>query len=99
MEKSARVCAFICLACRDFRSNPNPKSSTPALLLTMVKPFGFETFSADMRFSGMPHRPNPPTRRVQPSGMSFTASSARSKNTALRWLVTENGRYILGQNR
>ena len=29
-----------------------------------------------MSTDGMPHRPNPPTARVAPSGMSATASAA-----------------------
>ena len=87
------VCTLFCLACRDCSNIPRPKSFTPALLLTTVKPFGSEPFRAEMRFSGIPQRPNPPTSKVQPLGISFTASSARSKNTALRWLVTEKGRY------
>src|SRR5262249_3275632 len=32
--------------------------------------------SAAMRFSGFPHRPNPPDITVAPSGMSATAASA-----------------------
>ena len=41
-----------------------PKSSTPALLPTMVRPFTPLSTSAWMRFSGMPHRPKPPAAMV-----------------------------------
>lgn len=47
----------------------------PALLETTVsslEPF-FRT--AAIKFSGMPHKPNPPTSNLEPSGMSATASS------------------------
>src|SRR5512142_1049730 len=57
-------------------SLPSPKSSTPALLLMVVRFFTPLRMSASIRFSGMPHSPNPPTMIVAPSWMSFTASSA-----------------------
>jgi hypothetical protein len=55
---------------------PNPKSSTPQLFDTIVKSFVFLAYKARIRFSGQPDIPNPPTNRVYPSEISFTASSA-----------------------
>lgn len=48
----------------------------PALFDTTVK-FVVPFFSnASIKFSGMPQRPNPPTRSLAPSGISSTASLA-----------------------
>src|SRR5205085_3350726 len=52
------------------------QSSTPALFETHVRLFTPDFTSALIRFSGMPQRPKPPTTSVDPSAMSFTASSA-----------------------
>lgn len=41
------------------RRSPSPKLSTPALLLTTVSPLTFDCSKAAIRFSGIPHRPNP----------------------------------------
>ena len=40
-----------------------------------------------MRFSGIPHNPNPPTRSLAPSGMSCTHSVVLAKN----WAALDNG--------
>ena len=56
-----------------------PKSSTPALLLMMVRALVPRARSAAMRFSGMPHSPKPPIMMVAPSGISATASSALAR--------------------
>jgi len=53
-----------------------PKSSMPALLLMTVSPCVPRAWRAEMRCSGMPHRPKPPIMMVAPSGMRDTASSA-----------------------
>src|SRR5437660_6004353 len=53
-----------------------PKSSTPGLLLMMVRLFVPLARRAWIRFAGMPQRPKPPMRIVAPSGMSATAASA-----------------------
>ena len=50
-----------------FSSSPMPKSSTPALLPAMVRPFTPLSTSAAIRFSGMPHRPKPPAAMVMSS--------------------------------
>src|SRR3954447_531661 len=55
---------------------PSPQSSTPQLLLTVSSPEVPALCSASIRATGMPQRPNPPTAREEPSGMSATASSA-----------------------
>src|SRR5579875_899641 len=46
------------------------------LLLIVCKFFTLRRTRAAIRFSGMPHSPNPPSMMVAPSGMSRTASSA-----------------------
>src|SRR5258705_6997022 len=53
-----------------------PKPSTPALLLMVVRFFVPLRASARIRFSGIPHRPKPPTMMVAPSNTSWIASSA-----------------------
>src|SRR5580692_1782657 len=53
-----------------------PKSSTPALLLTMVRSLVPLRRTAAIRFSGMPHKPKPPMRIVAPSGSFAMAASA-----------------------
>src|SRR6185503_10054738 len=55
---------------RLFSNSPMPKSSTPALLPTMVRPLTPLSTSAWMRFSGMPHRPKPPAAIVMLSRRS-----------------------------
>ena len=43
-------------------NKPNPKSSTPQLLLTTVSSRTSPLlFNAEIKFSGIPHNPNPPT--------------------------------------
>ena len=51
----------------------NPKSSTPALFDTQVSPVGVAPLRAPIKFSGIPHNPNPPTNSVALDGMSLTA--------------------------
>ena len=50
----------------------------PALLLTHVSCFTPFSFMALIRFSGIPHNPNPPTNSLAPSGISATHSAERS---------------------
>src|SRR6266852_5061457 len=57
-------------------SNPTPKPSTPALLLMVVRFLTPFWARARIRFSGFPHKPNPPTMMVAPSNTSWIASSA-----------------------
>src|SRR5580704_1437300 len=61
---------------RFWRRRPMPKSSTPALLLTMVRSLVPLRRTAAIRFSGMPHKPKPPMRIVAPSGSFSMAASA-----------------------
>src|ERR1700690_3211154 len=58
------------------RSRPTPKPSPPALLLIVVRFLTPLWTRARIRFSGIPHRPNPPTMMVAPSNTSWIASSA-----------------------
>src|SRR5437773_3956072 len=60
-------------------SRPSPKVFTPALLLITVRSFVPLRRIASIRFSGMPHSPNPPTMMVAPSSTSATAASALGK--------------------
>src|SRR5215468_6423921 len=53
-----------------------PQPSTPTLLLMVVRFFTPLRTRARIRFSGMPHRPNPPTIMVAPSKTSRIDSSA-----------------------
>ena len=55
-----------------------PKSSTPALLLTIVSSFVPLRRTAAMRFSGMPQRPKPPMRIVAPSRRFSMATSGEA---------------------
>src|SRR6478752_7722075 len=57
-------------------SRPSPQSSTPQLLLTTSRSWTPESSRAWISTLGIPHKPNPPTARVAPSGMSATASTA-----------------------
>src|SRR5437879_3198879 len=61
-----------------------PKSSTPALLLTMVRSFVPLRRTAAMRFSGMPQRPKPPIRMVAPSWIFSMAASAEAIRLSIR---------------
>src|SRR5229473_6931989 len=69
---------IIFLTWRCCSSTPMPKSSTPALLLTMVRSFVPLRRTAAMRFSGMPQRPKPPIRMVTPSRILSMAASAEA---------------------
>ena len=65
-----------CRICPFASSSPMPNPSTPTLLLMVVRFFTPLRPRARIRFSGMPHSPNPPTMMVAPSKMSRMASSA-----------------------
>jgi hypothetical protein len=67
----AHIAADHLLDLRVCNNKPNPKSSTPALLLMHVRPFTPLFTNALMLFSGMPHRPKPPTIRVMLSCDAF----------------------------
>ncbi len=58
------------------RRIPRPKLSTPALFETTVNSFTFVLAKAFIKFSGIPHKPKPPTSKVDFDGISLTASSA-----------------------
>src|SRR5690349_15695537 len=62
---------------------PIPKSSTPALLLTMVRSFVPLRRTAAMRFSGMPHSPKPPMRMVAPSRSFSIPASAEAMRLSI----------------
>src|SRR5512132_78962 len=65
-----------CATCFALTRMPTPNSSTPGLLLMMVRSRVPRLCSALMRFSGSPHRPKPPHITVAPLGINATASSA-----------------------
>ena len=44
-------------------------------MLTHVNSLTFVSFKALIKFSGMPHKPKPPTNNVEPFGMSLIASA------------------------
>jgi hypothetical protein len=72
------------------RSNiPNPKSSTPALLLTHVSSRAPVWDSARIKCSGKPHKPKPPTHSVAPLLMSATAAEAEGKSLFTEWRAAE----------
>src|SRR5687767_14471946 len=87
--------------CRVSSSSPSPKPSTPALLEMTVRPFAPESRSARMRFSGMPHRPNPPDITVMPSRVSPASADLASALSLsdgiglLRWMrMLERGHVL-----
>ncbi|MDH6455911.1 hypothetical protein M2155_008410 [Streptomyces sp. SAI-119] len=63
-------------------SAASPTSPFPALLDTMVRSFAPCLMSASIRSNGIPARPNPPTRTVDPSSIPATAASALSTISA-----------------
>src|SRR5208337_1636599 len=67
------MCLRICPLAR---SSPTPKPSTPALLLIVVRFLTPLRARARIRFSGIQHKPNPPTMMLAPSNTSAIASSA-----------------------
>src|SRR5438270_4249037 len=67
------MCFLIWPVCK---SLPRPKSSTPALLETVVRFLTPLRTRASIRSAGMPHNPNPPTMIMAPSFTSRMASSA-----------------------
>src|ERR1700730_14623708 len=83
------MCLRICPAAS---SRPLPTPSTPTLLLMVVRFFEPLRTSARMRFSGMPHSPNPPIIIVAPSNTSRMASSALATTLFIaRRILNENG--------
>lgn len=50
----------------------------PALFDTTVRSLAPCSKIAAISFSGMPHKPNPPTNNLAPLGISLTASAALS---------------------
>ena len=58
-----------------------PKSSTPALLPTMVRPLTPLLTSAWMKFSGIPHSPKPPAAIVMLSRSTPLSAAAASGYT------------------
>src|SRR5438045_2501747 len=65
-----------CATCFALTRIPTPNSSTPGLLLMIVRLRVPRLCSALMRCSGRPHSPKPPHMTLAPSAMSATASSA-----------------------
>src|SRR5688572_18747300 len=60
---------------------PRPNPSTPALLLMQVRPVTPDSFRAQIRASGMPHRPNPPTASTWLSATTPRRASTADGNT------------------
>src|SRR5436305_5754028 len=60
-----------------------PKSSTPALFPTIVRPLTPLSTSAWIRFSGIPHRPKPPAAMVIPSFSKPCSADSASAWTLL----------------
>src|SRR3984885_8565934 len=79
------------LPCRALSSKPMPKSSTPALFPTMVRSLTPLSTRAWIRFSGMPHRPNPPAAMVMPS-----FSRPCKADSASGWTLLMAGPFIDG---
>src|SRR5512133_2094649 len=79
--------ATIFRICFAFSRTPRPRSVVPQLFETSVRSFTRFRCSAAMRFSGFPHRPNPETMIVAPSGMSATAASAEATSLSIRGLL------------
>lgn len=74
----------ICFCCR---SRPNPKSSTPALLLTTVKSFTLVLSRPEIKFSGIPHSPKPDrTQEKVPVLLIYRTSK-------FSWLVTSDENF------
>ena len=76
--------------CRVCKSNPSPKSSTPALFETHVSPVTPLSRSATIRCSGIPHSPNPPTITVIPSRntpLLFRSASAAAAVSNRFWFI------------
>ena len=74
---------IIFLICRVASSSPIPKSSTPQLLLTTVRSLTPSARMPAIRFSGMPHRPNPPASTIAPSLSPARASASAAFATTL----------------
>src|ERR1700674_3757918 len=79
------------------RSSPTPKPSTPALLLMVVRFLTPLWTRARIRFSGFPHKPNPPTMMVAPSNTSWIASSALATTLCMAGeFYKKSGHLIIG---
>src|SRR6266481_5669982 len=87
---------IIFLTCRCWSSTPMPKSSTPALLLTMVRSFTPLRRTAAIRFSGMPQSPKPPIRIVAPSRTFAMAASADAMRLSIPCSEVQGGVYFIG---
>src|ERR1700730_3038284 len=65
-----------------------PKSSIPALLLTMVRFLVPLRRTAAIKLSGIPHNPNPPINMVTPSVNFSMAESAEEMRLSMKPLET-----------
>src|SRR5436853_1686736 len=74
---------IIFLTWRCWSSTPIPKSSTPALLLTIVRSFAPLRRTAAMRFSGIPQSPKPPMSIVAPSRSFSIPTSAEAMRLSI----------------
>src|SRR5512142_2382738 len=79
--------AITFFTCRPLSSRPMPKSSTPALLPTMVRPLMPLSTSAWIRFSGIPHSPKPPAAIVMSSRSKPDSASRAFANTLFMLVV------------
>src|ERR1019366_8645274 len=70
---------------------PRPNSSTPTLLLIVLRFLTPFFTSARIRFSGIPHSPKPPTMMVAPSLISATASSAFANTLFIDMVIFRTG--------
>src|ERR1041385_1967360 len=73
----------IFFTCRCSRSKPMPNPSTPALLETIVRFFVPLRRTAAIKFSGIPHSPNPPIRMVMPSRRFSIAASTEATRLSI----------------
>src|SRR6266850_18563 len=76
-----------CATCFALTSIPTPKSSTPGLLLMIVRLRVPRACSARIRFSGRPQRPKPPHMIDAPSGICATASSALANTLCMSVII------------
>src|ERR1700683_1838775 len=76
---------------------PIPKSSTPALLLTMVRFLDPLRRRAAIRLSGMPQSPNPPIRIVAPSWTLSMPASGDGISLSMEILTVAVAQQIILQ--
>src|SRR6185503_8163056 len=88
-----------CATCFVLTSMPTPKSSTPGLLLMIVRLWVPRACSARMRFSGRPQRPKPPHITEAPSCTSATASSALCNTLFMSVIILHQLRAPLRRGR